>query len=98
MKLTSKRIIQILESHGNEIKKYAVERIGLFGSFLKGTPKKSSDLDLLVSFKKASFDNYMELKFFLERIFHRKVDLIIENALKPALRYVKMEAIYARGI
>jgi len=37
----------------------------------------------------------MELKFLLERLFRRKVDLVVEDSLKPALRYVKKEAVYA---
>ncbi len=96
--LTPNRIVQTLEEHREEIRQYGVEQIGLFGSVLKGTEKKGSDLDFLVSFRMATFDNYMDLKFFLERLFHRKVDLVMENSLKPALRYVKEEALYVQGL
>ena len=40
-------------------------------------------------------DNYFELKTFLEKLFQRKVDLVMEESLKPALQYVKEEAVYA---
>jgi len=96
--LTPKRIVQLLEEHKKEMRQYGVEQIGLFGSVLKGTEKKDSDLDFLVSFRTATFDNYMELKFFLEHLFHRKVDLVMESNLKPALRYVKEEALYVQGL
>jgi len=98
MKLTQKKIISALESHRADISQYEVKRIGLFGSFQKGKARKGSDLDFLVEFRKQTFDNYMGLKFFLERLFKRKVDLIVEATLKPALSYVKKEAVYVRGI
>ena len=49
-------------------------------------------------FDKPRFDNYMDLRAFLEKIFHKKVDLVIEENLKPALQYVKGEALYAKGL
>ena len=98
MKLTPKKIIQTLEEHRDGIKKFAVRRIGLFGSSLKGEQKKCSDLDFLVSFKEPTFDNYMDLKIYLEKVFHKKVDLVDDGCLKPALSYVNKEAVYVTGI
>ena len=95
-KLTSKSIIKMLRKHKDELNKYEVKKIGLFGSFLKGNQHKKSDLDFLVVFNKTTFDNYMELKFLLEKLFKKKVDLVIEEDLKPALKYVKEEALYAK--
>jgi len=68
--------------------KYGVKRIGFFGSFVKGEQKENSDIDVLVEFEKEAktFDNYMNLKFFLEEIFGRKVDLVIFDALKPDIK------------
>ena len=82
-----------------EIKTYGVRNIGIFGSFVKLTPNNKSDIDILIDFHegKKSFDNYMELKFFLERLFHRKVDLVIKDTLKPRIRQnVLKETAYAR--
>ncbi len=81
-------ILAILESEMKRIKRYGVKRIGLFGSFIRGEAGKESDVDILVEFEKGkkSFDNYMELKFFLEERLGRKVDLVISDALKPGLR------------
>lgn len=61
-------------------------RIGIFGSCARGKEKKSSDVDVLVLFKKKTFDNYMDLKFFLEKKFKRPVDLVIFEALKSTVR------------
>jgi predicted nucleotidyltransferase len=69
-------------------KRYGVKRIGLFSSFVRGEQKETSDVDVLVEFEKEAktFDNYMNLKFFLEDIFGRKVDLVIIDALKPDIK------------
>ncbi len=78
-----------LKKYNKEIKgKFKVKEIGVFGSHIKGKAKKSSDIDILVEFEDGgeTFDNYMDLKFFLEHIFHKKVDLVIKNALKEEIK------------
>jgi len=79
-------------------KKYGVRRIGFFGSLVRNEQKETSDIDVLVEFEKdaKTFDNYMNLKFSLEEVFGRKVDLVISDALKPQIRErVLEEAVYA---
>ena len=97
-KLTAKKIIRTIENNKDYLNKYGVKKIGLFGSFLKGNQNRKSDIDFIVKFDKATFDNYMDLKFLLEKLFHKKVDLVTEKSLKPALRYVKKEAMYAKRL
>ncbi len=96
--LTPGEIIRIIENHKDKIHSYGVKKIGLFGSFLRKDNNNKSDIDFLVAFNKSKFDNYMGLKFLLEKIFHRKVDLVIEKSLKPDLKYVKKEALYAKRL
>lgn len=56
-------------------------------------------MDFLVVLERPSFDNYMDLKFFLEDLFSCKVDLVMEDTLKPRLRpYILEEVIYAQGL
>jgi uncharacterized protein len=94
--LNSKNIIKRIEEKSKDIKKYNVKKIGLFGSYVKNKQHKKSDIDILVTFNKETFDNYMDLLFLLERIFKRKIDLIIEKDLHPELNYVKEEVKYVR--
>ena len=68
--------------------------MGLFGSFSRGEQKKDSDLDFLVEFENTTFDNYMDLKFFLENLFGKKIDLVIQRSLRKEFDYVKKEALY----
>lgn len=81
-------ILTSLRQHADELKTYGVKKLGLFGSFTRSEQKAKSDIDILVEFKRDSktFDNYMDLKFFLEKLFHRKVDLVIKDALKTRIK------------
>ena len=67
---------------------YGVKRIALFGSYARGEQNDSSDIDVLVEFMKdaVTFDNYMDLKFDLEDLFQKKVDLVLFEDIKPALK------------
>lgn len=91
-------ILQTLRSHRDELRRLGVRRIGLFGSFLHGTARSGSDVDLLVTLSRPSFDDYMDTKFLLEDLLGRKVDLVTDEALKPALRHVRTEAAYVEGL
>jgi predicted nucleotidyltransferase len=96
--LTKQGIVRAIRDNTDAIKNYGVKRIGVFGSFVRSEEKKKSDVDILVEFQEGQklFDNYMELKFFLEKLFHRKVDLVIKDALKPEIRpHVIKEVEYA---
>ena len=95
-KINSKEIIEKIEERKNYILSKGVKKIALFGSFSKNEAKKNSDIDILVTFNKKTFNNYIELKIFLEKIFRRKIDLVTEENLRPEFNYIKKEAKYAR--
>jgi len=99
--LTAEIILEMLENNKNKIGQYGVKRIGLFGSYCKNEQKKESDIDILVEFKKGkkTFDNYMDLKFFLEDIFDCTVDLVVKEAIKIDLKSSIMRSVkYATGV
>lgn len=82
---TSEELMEKHEKNIEDIKKYGVKEIGLFGSYVRNEQKSESDIDILVGFErgKKTFDNYMDLKFFLEDLFNRKIDLVV---IKPDLK------------
>jgi len=90
------KVLQILAEHRDELKKFGVRSLALFGSIARGEDRPGSDVDILVEFEgPATFDRYMELKFFLEELLGCRVDLVTRKALKPRLRsYVEKEVIY----
>ena len=70
-------VIGILKEHEMEIKKrFNVRKIGVFGSYARGEENETSDVDLVVEFERPSFDNFMELTFYLEELFGRDVDIL----------------------
>ena len=79
-------------------KKFYVKKIGVFGSIVRNKQTKNSDIDILVVFEKGhkDFFNYMRLKYYLEEILNREVDLVIKEAVKPQLREkIFNEVVYA---
>ncbi|MCK5321461.1 nucleotidyltransferase domain-containing protein [Candidatus Pacearchaeota archaeon] len=94
--MNKKKIIQELEKRKDKLRGRGVRKIGLFGSFLKGDQKKSSDIDLIVSLKKIDTDSYLGTWVYLEKVFRKKIDLVIDISLKPELNYIKKEAVYAK--
>jgi hypothetical protein len=61
--LTRQAILTRLADNGALLQKFHVRRIGLFGSYARQEQTKQSDIDLLVEFESASFDNFMNLAF-----------------------------------
>ena len=99
--LTSDKIIKLINENQQHIKKFGVNRIGLFGSYATNKQKPKSDIDLLVEFKKGkkTFDNYMDLKFYLEGLFSCNVDLVVREALKIELKPNILKSVkYATGL
>ena len=92
--MNRKMIIEKIEKRRDKLKTKGVKKIGLFGSFLKGTQKRGSDIDLIISLEKIDTDSYLGTWVYLEKVFKRKVDLVIDVSLRPELNYVKKEAMY----
>lgn len=76
-------LLDRLHRNSGRIKSFGVKRLGLFGSFVRGTATAESDVDLLVEFErgKKSYDNFMELGSYLEEVLNRKVELVTPQSL-----------------
>ena len=97
---TQEGILEQLNQKTKELKQnFSVRSIGLFGSLARNEADRESDVDIIVDFAEPTFDHYMDLKFYLESLFGRPVDLVIADAVKPRLKpVIKMEVIYAKGL
>ncbi len=86
--MNKQQVLTLLSQHRDEIaKSFAVKHLALFGSTARGEAREDSDVDVLVEFEgPATFDGYMDLKFYLEDLFHAKVDLVTKDAVKPRMR------------
>jgi uncharacterized protein len=78
--------IATIKANRRALKRYGVKALALFGSATRNKMRKSSDIDVLVQFDKTTWANYIGLKFYLEDLLGREVDLVTPNALKPATK------------
>lgn len=96
MKATKETILQFLKEHKEELQyRYKIEKIGLFGSYVRGEETEQSDIDIVVSMP-SNFDLYYELKEHLEDSFNKKIDLGLEKNIRKVVKeYIDKEVIYA---
>jgi predicted nucleotidyltransferase len=72
---------------GDIRKRFSVKNLAIFGSIARDEAADSSDVDVLVVFdRKGSFDLFMDLKFYLEKLLGTQVDLVTDKALRPQVR------------
>jgi len=92
-------IINFIKNNKKFLKEqYGVEKIGIFGSFVKNNINDDSDIDIAIEMAKESktLHNFLELKRYLEKNLQREVDLGIESNLKQAVKKeIQSEIIYA---
>lgn len=90
-------ILKTLSSRKEKLKKYGIKKIALFGSFVRNEQKKGSDIDFLVQFSKRgkNYDNFINLAYYLEELFGKKVDLVTMESLSPYIKpYIIKEIQY----
>ncbi|NQS98355.1 MAG: nucleotidyltransferase family protein [candidate division Zixibacteria bacterium] len=96
--LSRGKIFQLLSDHREEILKFSVTSLAVFGSAARDELADDSDVDILIELKNITFRNYMHLKFYLEDLFHREVDLVPKDCIKKGLeKYILAEAIDVPG-
>jgi len=80
--LTREQILDVLRKNRALMEKYAVRRIGLFGSYATETQTARSDIDLLVEFDKPTYDNFVGLTDELEQLLGKKVEILTPDGLE----------------
>lgn len=73
-------------------RKYGIARFEIFGSAVREDFGAESDVDCLIDFLDDGgnyFERYFDFKYELEKLFGRKVDLIVEKAIRNP--YFKQE-------
>lgn len=91
------KILDVLRSNKQYMEaNFTIKSIGLFGSYARNDHHTKSDIDILVTFSEPTFDHYMDLKFYLEDIFERSVDVVMEKTVKKRLKEtILQETLYA---
>ena len=80
---TRDEIIATIQANRQALKRYGVKSLALFGSAARDSLRKRSDIDILVQFDPATWANYIGLKFYLQDLIGREVDLVTPKAIKP---------------
>ncbi len=80
---TKERVMTLLrENYPYLAAEYGVKKIGIFGSYAKGTPEDTSDIDIIVEFERPLGFRFVEFVEYLERLLGKKVDVLTPAGLQ----------------
>ena len=89
--------LALLRRHMPELQEhYGIRFLGIFGSRARGTPRRQSDLDLLVEFddRPLTLLQFIALEHYLSDLLGVKVDLVERQVLKPTIgRHILAEVV-----
>jgi uncharacterized protein len=95
--ITLEEVKKILKEHKAEVsRKYRVNEIGIFGSFVRGEQKRRSDIDILVEFEPRNIPGLIkliEMEMYLEKLLRKKVDVIIKSGIRPELKKIILKEV-----
>jgi len=75
--LTRQKILELLQAKSPYLAaEFGVSKIGLFGSYLKGQPDETSDIDIIVEFERPIGFRFFELVDYLEDLLGQRVDVL----------------------
>ena len=85
---TLDEIKSILREHKQELRqKYGVKETGLFGSYVRGEQKVTSDIDIVADFEEPiSLLELVRVEIYLSEILNAKVDLIPREDIREELK------------
>jgi predicted nucleotidyltransferase len=94
-------ILRTLKNNMDELERFGVKRIGIFGSFARNEAGEESDVDIIVEFEeeRGGFEDFGGLVEFLEKLFKREVDILtpvgIETIrIRSVKERIKKEVLY----
>lgn len=87
-------VLEIIRKNMDDIRRFGVRRIGVFGSHARGDQRDDSDIDVVVEFEEgmATLENFLGLADYLERLLGRKVDLLTREGVRSIrIKHVREE-------
>jgi uncharacterized protein len=77
----------ILKQCEKHLQRFDLKSLAIFGSVARDEAHSESDMNIIVEFSDPpTFDQYMDLKFYLEDPLGQNVDLVSHRMLKPQIR------------
>jgi len=92
-----KELIEKLLSNQEQIRSYGVNRLGIFGSFVRDEAKDSSDVDFFVEMPREykTLKNFSSLYDFLTSLTGRKIEIVTPQSLSKYIGpYILKEVEY----
>lgn len=96
--LNKAKILEYLVANLPNFKtRYNVEKIGLFGSYVRGEETQESDIDLYAHFSKKNLSSIAGLWIQIENDLNKKIDIVTAHPrINPVLLdSIKKEVVYA---
>ncbi len=89
-------LTQLRTFYSTNAKRYALKKMGIFGSVARGEEGSQSDIDIVVEFEKPNLLKQAELMLQLKRLFGKEVDVVaLWKRMNPRLKArIEKEAIY----
>ncbi len=88
---------RLRENRAELFTRFGLKSLGIFGSMARGDAGPKSDVDVLVAFEhgRKTFENFIDLKLFLEDLLGREVDLVTVDYMRPRVkRRILGEVVY----
>ena len=88
--MTTQQVLDLLRQQLPYLSsEYGITRLGIFGSYAKGTQQERSDIDLVAEFETPLGLKFIELTDYLEQLFQAPVDLVTLAGIQ-AIRNTKV--------
>jgi uncharacterized protein len=81
----------------DKIASYGVERLGIFGSFVRDQVQENSDVDFFIHFQLEykTLRNFIGLSNFLSELLGRKIEIVTPQSLNQFIgKYIQQEVEY----
>ena len=83
MELTRNEILRRLkDNQGYLSAEYGLKRIGIFGSYAKGTQTQESDVDIVAEFEKPIGLKFVEFSETIENLLGKKIDILTPAGIR----------------
>jgi len=81
--MQTREVLKLLrEKHPYLAAEYGVKKIGIFGSYAKGLPDETSDVDIIVEFERPIGFKFIELVEYLEHLLGKRIDVLTPAGLQ----------------
>lgn len=80
---TKEQVIKMLkDNYPYFVNEFGLKKIGLFGSYAKGTQQEDSDIDIIAEFERPIGLKFVIFAEYLEKLFGKKTDILTPAGIR----------------